>query len=51
MPLIPDAVVHEFIQECNERATELNCIYTNKAVMILENKLADRALRAVELGH
>ena len=51
IPLIPDAVVHEFIQECNERATELNCIYTNKAVMILENKLEDRALRAVELGH
>ena len=51
IPLIPDVVAAEFIQECNNRATELNCIHSNKAVVILEGKLADRAIRAAELGH
>ena len=51
IPLIPDAVTKDFVAICLERAVELNCIYTNKAITYLEQMLADRAFRAYELAH
>lgn len=46
IPLVPQIVVQPFIDECSLHADELNCLYAHKALKILENLIADRAIRA-----
>ena len=48
IPLVPDILVKPFVEECSANADELNCLYTHKAVKILENLIADRAIRAYQ---
>lgn len=49
IPLIPDTVTKTFIEICNQRAVELNCLYTHKAVAYLEQAIAERIMRTYEL--
>jgi len=50
IPLVSDTCTEEFKALCLERATELNCIYTHKAISLLEQIIADRAIRGYELA-
>lgn len=50
IPLVPDILIKPFTDESSANADDLNCLYTHKAVRILENLLSDRAILAYQMA-
>ena len=51
IPLVPDIITSAFVQKCMLQTIDLNCIYTHKALRILEDLLSERTLRAYQLAY
>lgn len=51
IPLVPDILDKAFVDTCLQHAIELNCIYMHKALIILEDLLAERAFRSYQLAN
>lgn len=50
IPLVPDIITDHFVATCQQNTIELDCIYTYKALRILEDLLSERSFRAYKLA-
>ncbi len=50
IPLVPDIITSTFVHECMLQVIDLNCIYTHKALRILEDLLSERTFRAYQIA-